>query len=98
MTIIGAMPGMTRLYSPSMKTAISVPDETFARVEATRQQMGLSRSEFYATAARRWLDEREGAEITAQIDAALAAAGSDIHENDEFLREAARRQAEADPW
>ena len=36
-----------------MKTAISVPDETF--VQATRQaaELGISRSEFFARAARR---------------------------------------------
>jgi hypothetical protein len=104
MTVAADTPGMTGLYSASMKTAISVPDETFARVEAMRQTLGMSRSEFFATAARRWLGELEGAEITVRINAALNAAGPDVHENDDWLREAARRGAEAaaadeaDPW
>jgi hypothetical protein len=39
-----------------MKTAISVPDDTFQRVELAAKRLGLSRSEFYARAAQSWLD------------------------------------------
>lgn len=39
-----------------MKTAISVPDATFERVDRAARRIGISRSEFYATAAERWLD------------------------------------------
>jgi metal-responsive CopG/Arc/MetJ family transcriptional regulator len=54
-----------------VKTAISIPDETFARVEETAARLGVSRSEFFSRAAERWLDDLEGAETTAAIDAAL---------------------------
>jgi predicted DNA-binding protein len=54
-----------------VKTAISIPDETFARVEATAARLGVSRSEFFSRAAERWIDDLEGAEMTAAIDAAL---------------------------
>jgi mRNA interferase MazF len=40
-----------------VKTAISVPDETFARVDEAAARLGVSRSEFYARAAERWLVE-----------------------------------------
>ncbi|WP_445147780.1 ribbon-helix-helix protein, CopG family [Baekduia sp. Peel2402] len=55
-----------------MKTAISIPDVTFARVDATAARLGVSRSEFFTRAAERWLNDLEGAETTAAIDAALS--------------------------
>ena len=57
-----------------MKTAISVPDETFARVERAASRLGVSRSEFFARAAERWLADLEDAGLTDAINAAL---GSD---------------------
>lgn len=62
--------GMTRLYS-ALKTAISVPDETFARVERAASRLGVSRSEFFARAAERWLAELEDAGLTDAINAVL---------------------------
>ncbi|MBF6621643.1 MAG: ribbon-helix-helix protein, CopG family [Patulibacter sp.] len=72
-----------------MKTAISVPDDVFARVETAAAQLGVSRSAFFTTAARRWLRDLEGEATTEQIDAALAGVEGD--ENVPFLRDAARR-------
>lgn len=75
-----------------MKTAISVPDPVFARVEVHARRLGLSRSEFFARAAARWADELEGEEVTTAINAALAAAEDDgFAGNREFLRTAAAR-------
>ncbi|MDQ2637153.1 MAG: ribbon-helix-helix protein, CopG family [Actinomycetota bacterium] len=54
-----------------MKTAISVSDETFARVSRTASELGMSRSEFFARAAQRYLDELEAQSLTRQIDSAL---------------------------
>jgi metal-responsive CopG/Arc/MetJ family transcriptional regulator len=45
-----------------VRTAISVPDATFARVEAAASRLGVSRSEFYARAAERWLVELDNEE------------------------------------
>lgn len=58
-----------------MKTAISVPDHTFERVERWVQELGMSRSEFYSRAASRYLDELEAGSVTKRIDIALA----DLH-------------------
>jgi metal-responsive CopG/Arc/MetJ family transcriptional regulator len=60
-----------------VKTAISVPDDTFD--EATRQasELGISRSEFFTRAARRYLDELASRSLTEQVNEALQAAGSD---------------------
>ncbi len=61
-----------------MKTAISVPDSTFERVDEAAQRLGVSRSEFFARAAERWLEDLEGDETTAAIDAALAGTDQDV--------------------
>jgi Arc/MetJ family transcription regulator len=60
-----------------VKTAISVPDDTFE--EATRQAavLGISRSEFFSRAARRYLDELASRSLTQQVNEALEGAGED---------------------
>jgi metal-responsive CopG/Arc/MetJ family transcriptional regulator len=55
-----------------MKTAISVPDDTFERVERAAKRLGVSRSEFYARAAQSWLDALEDEDTTEAINDALA--------------------------
>jgi metal-responsive CopG/Arc/MetJ family transcriptional regulator len=60
-----------------MKTAISVPDEIFEQAAGRAAELGISRSEFFARAARRYLDELAARSITSQIDQALLAAGDD---------------------
>jgi hypothetical protein len=64
-------------YTQCMKTAISVPDEVFSQVESRAAELGISRSEFFARAARQYLDLLANASITQQIDAALDVAGAD---------------------
>jgi predicted DNA-binding protein len=54
-----------------MKTAISLPDETFDRVSRRASDLGMSRSEFFTRAAQRYLDELEVQSLTGQIDRAL---------------------------
>lgn len=54
-----------------MKTAISLPDETFDRVSQTASDLGMSRSEFFTRAAQRYLDELDTQSLTGQIDSAL---------------------------
>jgi hypothetical protein len=67
------IPGYTRC----MKTAISVPDEIFNQVGSRAAELGISRSEFFARAARQYLDQLADASLTQQIDAAIDAAGAD---------------------
>lgn len=55
-----------------MKTAISLPDETFARVEAAAKRLGVSRSEFFARAAERWLNDLDDEQTTEAINQAIA--------------------------
>ncbi len=78
-----------------MKTAISVPDETFARVDRRARALGVSRSEFFTHAAIRWLDLLEDEQTTAQIDAALASA-EPTADDAAFTRRAATRLVDPD--
>jgi metal-responsive CopG/Arc/MetJ family transcriptional regulator len=55
-----------------MKTAISLPDETFQRVDHAARRLGVSRSEFFARAAERWLDTLEDDGTTEAINRAMA--------------------------
>jgi metal-responsive CopG/Arc/MetJ family transcriptional regulator len=54
-----------------MKTAISLPDKTFTRVEQAAKRLGVSRSEFFARAAERWLDDLDDDQTTNAINQAL---------------------------
>jgi antitoxin MazE6 len=54
-----------------MKTAISLPDETFDRVSRRASDLGMSRSEFFTRAAQRYLDELDAQSLTGQINSAL---------------------------
>ena len=60
-----------------MKTAISVPDDTFEKATRRAHDLGMSRSEFFARAAARYLDELDAESLTRQIDLAVAAMASD---------------------
>jgi metal-responsive CopG/Arc/MetJ family transcriptional regulator len=51
-----------------MKTAISLPDTTFQRVNHAAKRLGVSRSEFFARAAERWLDTLDDDGTTEAID------------------------------
>ena len=60
----------------TVKTAISLPDEDFARFEAVAVRHGLSRSGFYRAAAEQYADALEGgAELTRLVNAAIAKHG-----------------------
>jgi metal-responsive CopG/Arc/MetJ family transcriptional regulator len=60
-----------------VKTAISVPDDTFAQVERCAGDLGVTRSEFYTRAARHYLDHLRAESLTQDINAALELAGAD---------------------
>jgi len=51
-----------------VKTAISLPDELFVRADRVAKQSNLSRSELYARALERFLDDIEGEDITRKLD------------------------------
>jgi len=57
-----------------VKTAISLPDETFERVETAAKRLGVSRSEFFARAAERWLEDLDDGQTTDAINRAITEA------------------------
>src|ERR1700735_3255314 len=61
-------------YTSDMKTAISLPEDTFEQATRQAAELGISRSEFFARAARRYLDDLASRSLTQQIDEALPAA------------------------
>jgi len=64
-------------YTEDVKTAISVPDDTYEQASRRAAELGISRSEFFARAARRYLDELASKSLTSQIDEALRAVDDD---------------------
>lgn len=60
-----------------MKTAISLPDETYERATRRARSLGISRSEFFARAAERYADELDADSVTARINAAIDAGAVD---------------------
>lgn len=54
-----------------MKTAISLPDDTFSRVDRAAKRLGVSRSEFFARAAESWLTVLDEQDTTEAINSAL---------------------------
>lgn len=81
-----------------MKTAISLPDQTFNRASRRAKELGMSRSEFFARAAVNYLDELDAKSVTAQMDAALDLIGG-TDESTELAVDAGRRVlGDSDEW
>ncbi|HXZ98830.1 MAG TPA: ribbon-helix-helix protein, CopG family [Candidatus Binatia bacterium] len=81
-----------------MKTAISVPDETFRRVNERAGQLGMSRSEFFARAAERLLDALEDEGLSREIDGALQLCDLDDSEAAAVAAGYRLLGAQADDW
>lgn len=64
-------------YTGPMKTAISLPDETFNRASRRAIDLGMSRSEFFARAAESYLNDLDAVSVTKQIDESLAGLEND---------------------
>jgi predicted DNA-binding protein len=83
-----------------VKTAISVPDETFERVSRRAAALGMSRSELFARAAERYLDELDATSLTGYIDDALKRLDQDPDESSADAVAVGRRVLSAadDDW
>jgi hypothetical protein len=88
------------IHTPLVKVAISVPDPVCSAVDDAAAALGISRSEFFATAARRYLEELDRARLTASIDEAVSLIGSGGRDpaDREWTRRAARRVMERNTW
>lgn len=79
-----------------MKTAISLPDDVFDRVERAAAKLGVSRSEFFARAAERWLDALDDERTTEAIDRAIAGLTDDTAFTDAAAAGLAQVEAQRD--
>ena len=71
--LVEVIPG----YTEGMKTAISLPDDTYEQATRQAEALGISRSEFFARAARSYLDQLASRSLTQQINEALRTADDD---------------------
>lgn len=78
-----------------MKTAISIPDEVFRRVEAQAKRLKLSRSEFFTRAAERFLVALSDENVTRSYDEAFA---DEDRKADAFRRRATKAALLSIEW
>jgi metal-responsive CopG/Arc/MetJ family transcriptional regulator len=81
-----------------VKTAISLPDETYERVTRRANELGMSRSEFFARAADRYLDELDRDSLTRAINEALSSEVDGDDSNAAAVAAGHRTLADAGDW
>lgn len=77
-----------------MKTAISIPTPLFQAAERRARNLGVSRSQLYAKALERLLDQDPDLDVTRGLDSVYTKTKSNL---DRPLAEAQRR-ATAEKW
>ena len=78
-----------------MKTAISLPDDLFAAVDALDRRLGVPRSRLVAEALAEYVARHKGSRVTERLDAVYSAEASKL---DEPMRRAARRTLKRGDW
>lgn len=78
-----------------MKTAVSIPDEVFEKVERFARRTKRSRSEVFSSALREYIARHSPDEVTLAINQAL---DNIDNQKDEFVSTAARRVLEKSEW
>jgi metal-responsive CopG/Arc/MetJ family transcriptional regulator len=78
-----------------MKTAISIPDGIFASADQLAEQLGVSRSELYATAVAEFVAKHQATDVTARLDQLYATQPSRL---EPALRRTQARAARRAEW
>jgi metal-responsive CopG/Arc/MetJ family transcriptional regulator len=78
-----------------MKTAVSIPDEVFEKVERLARRSRKSRSEVFSAALREYVARHAPDEITESINEVCDKIGN---QRDTFVRTAAQRVLEKIEW
>ena len=78
-----------------MKTAVSIPDRLFRRLEDQRQSLGISRSQLVQQALEEWLDARTPGDVTEQFNAVADAVETKLRP---AQKRAQRRALPAEEW
>jgi len=81
-----------------MKTAISLSDDTFRRVEDGAAALHISRSEFFARAAEYYLGQLNSEALSSRLDEALARIGTDDDGVGAFGLQRLEQLTEGDEW
>jgi metal-responsive CopG/Arc/MetJ family transcriptional regulator len=76
-----------------MKIAVSMPDDVFRRLEREARRCRISRSELLTRAAREFLDEQRGRDVTESYDRAFADHATEAEDDTDRLRRRATRRA-----
>ena len=82
-------------YAQGMKTAVSIPDDVFEKVERFARRTKRSRSEVFSTALREYIARHGPDEVTDAINLAVDEIGD---QTDDFVAAAARRVLEKTEW
>jgi predicted DNA-binding protein len=75
-----------------MKTAISIPDETFRRVEDRAAELKMNRSQFFTAAAERYLAELDSQSLVHEINSALERGGNSVAADAAAVADEGRRR------
>ena len=78
-----------------MKTAISLPDDTFQAAELLAGRLGMTRSRLYATAIEEFIARHQARRVSEKLDAVYGAESSRL---DPALRKAQTRAAKNSEW
>jgi hypothetical protein len=78
-----------------MKTAVSIPDEIFAKAERLARRGGRSRSEVFSAALREYVARHAPDEVTDTMNQVCDRVGG---QQDAFVAAAARRVLENVEW
>lgn len=78
-----------------MKTAVSIPDDVFEKVERFARRAKRSRSEVFSAALQEYIARHAPDEVTDTINRALEDVGE---QKDEFVAAASRRVLEKTEW
>lgn len=82
-------------YTSGMKTAVSVPDDLFEKVDRLARRTRRSRSEVYSAALREYVARHAPDEVTETMDRVCAAVEDQA---DAFVSTAGRRVLENTEW
>lgn len=93
---MAASSGVVVSYTYGMKTAVSIPDEVFEKVERLAKHGRRSRSEVFTAALREYVARHSPDEVTEAINRVCAEV--DQSEDVEFLNAAARRLLKKVEW
>lgn len=78
-----------------MKTAVSIPDEVFKKVERLARRAGRSRSEVFSAALTEYIARHAPDEVTDAMDRVIADVGD---QQDAFVSAAGRQLLENIEW